>query len=493
MEDKSIVKGQSESNAPLRNGSIEMNDYIDMLVLEICVNGDSLDKYERILKKMAGDQYQTCVCFIDLFKQIDDKQLFGIDELERLDMMGKSLHLSDKTLDAIHKKLSIHEIKNKIPVSPEKKKSYHKGIFAAILVLAAILFFIILPKKSNNQNVSISASKDTVFIEKNETLEVIRYVEVEKSVQETNSTKSPSMTVQKESVPPSDKKKEEKPAPSTSRSVPGTSQSVPAKQTEEEKDSIDMVGKYLPFAEQGDASAQYNLGLCYLQGIGIERNVAEAEKWLERSASQNFVSAQQVLADYYFEVKNYSEAIPLYRRAAEGGNKDAMWALGVYYKDVKKDPAEAVIWLRKAANRDHAAAQFELAELFRNGGRGVKKSIEEARKYYQAAANQDHVLAKGALKELEGVVLAQGYVFWKVRRKLEPLVGTYIRIELPNGKLLEAPKGKSGIDNLSGVDGEFSVEIPQGAKVRFTALGFKDISLYPSENMQVVMEEDENF
>ncbi len=39
-------------------------------------------------------------------------------------------------------------------------------------------------------------------------------------------------------------------------------------------------------AEEGDAAAQYMLGLSYLGGSGIEQNYAEAAKWLRLAALQ---------------------------------------------------------------------------------------------------------------------------------------------------------------------------------------------------------------
>ncbi len=37
--------------------------------------------------------------------------------------------------------------------------------------------------------------------------------------------------------------------------------------------------EFLPLAEQGDAAAQYNLGLMYDNGQGVARDHAEAVKW----------------------------------------------------------------------------------------------------------------------------------------------------------------------------------------------------------------------
>ncbi len=37
--------------------------------------------------------------------------------------------------------------------------------------------------------------------------------------------------------------------------------------------------EWFPLAEQGDAVAQYNLGLMYDNGLGVQQDLAEAVKW----------------------------------------------------------------------------------------------------------------------------------------------------------------------------------------------------------------------
>jgi len=37
--------------------------------------------------------------------------------------------------------------------------------------------------------------------------------------------------------------------------------------------------KFMPLAEQGDATAQSNLGLMYFKGTGVPQNYIEAHKW----------------------------------------------------------------------------------------------------------------------------------------------------------------------------------------------------------------------
>lgn len=42
-------------------------------------------------------------------------------------------------------------------------------------------------------------------------------------------------------------------------------------------------------AEQGNAEAQYSLGVCYRCGDGVEKNLEEAIKWYKKAAEQGVV------------------------------------------------------------------------------------------------------------------------------------------------------------------------------------------------------------
>lgn len=50
-------------------------------------------------------------------------------------------------------------------------------------------------------------------------------------------------------------------------------------------------------AEGGSASAQYELGVRYLTGKGVEVSPSEARKWLAASAKQDYSAAQRKLKD----------------------------------------------------------------------------------------------------------------------------------------------------------------------------------------------------
>lgn len=84
-------------------------------------------------------------------------------------------------------------------------------------------------------------------------------------------------------------------------------------------------------AEQGDADAQFNLGLMYNNGIGVPKGSTEAVKW--------------------------------YRKAAEQGNARAQSNLGFMYANgagVPKDPVLAHVWFNVAGANGNEEARRNL-------------------------------------------------------------------------------------------------------------------------------------
>ena len=54
-------------------------------------------------------------------------------------------------------------------------------------------------------------------------------------------------------------------------------------------------------AEQGNALAQYVLGLMYYAGEGVPKDDVEAEKWFRKAAEQGYAKAQLLLSGMYLE------------------------------------------------------------------------------------------------------------------------------------------------------------------------------------------------
>ncbi len=55
----------------------------------------------------------------------------------------------------------------------------------------------------------------------------------------------------------------------------------------------------LTLANAGDAAAQYNLGLIYANGIGVQENDVEAVRWFRLAAEQGNIRSQVNLANMY--------------------------------------------------------------------------------------------------------------------------------------------------------------------------------------------------
>ena len=77
-------------------------------------------------------------------------------------------------------------------------------------------------------------------------------------------------------------------------------------------------------ADQGDAKAQYYLGLFYLVGNEVPKDGAEAVRWFTKAAEQGYADAQFSLGQEYSQGesvrKNVTEAAKWYRKAAKQGH-----------------------------------------------------------------------------------------------------------------------------------------------------------------------------
>ena len=198
--------------------------------------------------------------------------------------------------------------------------------------------------------------------------------------------------------------------------------------------------------EYGDKECQYALAELYFNGLGIEKNEAEAVKWYTKSAEQGDIRSKKRLYGYNLakkqEIKKLTVLINCYKtekinnivflikeyifnkemlkyytiinnldkcddkfeqgfikkvnEIAKLGNAKAQILLGRCYEigiGVKKDENEAVKWCQKAAEQGLAVAQYNLAKFYLSGI-GVLKNNAEAFKWYKKAAEQGNVEAQ---------------------------------------------------------------------------------------------------
>lgn len=114
--------------------------------------------------------------------------------------------------------------------------------------------------------------------------------------------------------------------------------------------------EWRPLAEQGDALAQYNLGVLYRKGRGVPQDDVQARQWYAKAAAQGLAKAQFNLGTLYFN--------------GEGARKDYQQALR---------------WFRLAADQGEALAQTKIAIMY-DEGQGVPKDFVQAYKWYSLAA-----------------------------------------------------------------------------------------------------------
>lgn len=163
------------------------------------------------------------------------------------------------------------------------------------------------------------------------------------------------------------------------------------------KQAIEM---YTKAAEYGHAEAIFNIGYCFINGQGVEKDIVEGTKLCRESAERGYIHAQYCMG-YYYEIgsgvtKDMVEAARWYRRAAERGYARSQCNLGVCYEDgrgVEKNMVEAAKWYKKSAEQGFARAQNNLGCCYR-AGEGVVKDVYEGIKWFQRSAEQGNKYAQ---------------------------------------------------------------------------------------------------
>ena len=109
--------------------------------------------------------------------------------------------------------------------------------------------------------------------------------------------------------------------------------------------------EWQPLAKQGQALAQYNLGLLYANGQGVSKDDAQAQQWYEKAAAQGHADAQVnlgILYDYGRGVaQDFKKAVYWYRLSAKQGNELAQRQLGLMFErgdGVPQDYVQAYMW-----------------------------------------------------------------------------------------------------------------------------------------------------
>jgi len=192
----------------------------------------------------------------------------------------------------------------------------------------------------------------------------------------------------------------------------------------------DLTDDVFEEAEQEKSpSAQYTLGLMYLQGREVTKNRKLALFWLKKSADQDYYLALHRLGNIYLgdgvTKADPEVAIKYITMAAQKGYSPAQYLLGTLYQTgqqgVAKDQTAALKWFKLAADQGHKTAKQMFAELssegendsstdaqaafdtgfrFLKGRDGVSRDYRQAAEWFSKAAEQGHADAQYNLGEL---------------------------------------------------------------------------------------------
>jgi TPR repeat protein len=174
---------------------------------------------------------------------------------------------------------------------------------------------------------------------------------------------------------------------------------------------------------------------CLAEGRGVARNLTEAAAWYGKAAKQGHPEAlfeqamvlskmdddeARQLASEFIEqlvkmenagamrekalrlVRDPTEAVVLLRKAAELGDRPAMTSLGDCYANgtgVTRDPAAAVAWYHKAAEKGDPAGQLAYSNCLRSGT-GVERNETEAGKWLGKAVGRNYGPAQVRMAQL---------------------------------------------------------------------------------------------
>jgi len=152
-------------------------------------------------------------------------------------------------------------------------------------------------------------------------------------------------------------------------------------------------------AEQGDATAQFSLGMMYHNGEGVVQNYKEAMKWFRLAVEQGHTKAQHNLGWMYYigegVVQDYKEAMKWFRLSAEQGTEGTVrsqYNLGVMYENgegVIQDYKEAVKWYHLAAEQGDVTSQSILGYAYGVGQGVIQDKVIGYMYSYIAAENGD--------------------------------------------------------------------------------------------------------
>ena len=177
-------------------------------------------------------------------------------------------------------------------------------------------------------------------------------------------------------------------------------------------------------AQQGHVQAEFNVGVMYQTGRGVERDTSEALKWYRKAAAEGLAEAQNNMGIIYYHgwgvPRDNVEASKWYRMAAEQGDRMAQNNLGMMYDDEQTEPEEYSVAFAKATKQRFASSQYDLGFIYSHGI-SRDEDLDEAAGWYRKASEGGHTwaqfdLAKLCLRKIgeDPQALAEACRWWRL-------------------------------------------------------------------------------
>lgn len=130
---------------------------------------------------------------------------------------------------------------------------------------------------------------------------------------------------------------------------------------------------------------------CYQNGIGVKRDLNQAEKYQEALANAGDSELQFSFALKCLNSKRAEKAAKYFEKAAKSGKKEAVYYYGYLLFNgmgIDQDKVKGLALMTKAAKQNLVAAQYQVGRAFFEGN-GVEKNLAEAQKYLSEAAGKN--------------------------------------------------------------------------------------------------------
>ena len=140
-------------------------------------------------------------------------------------------------------------------------------------------------------------------------------------------------------------------------------------------------------ANNGDAEAQYHVGMMHNNGIGTQQDPRQAFEWFQKSAASNDPLGAYKLGCYYdgqgagIVTSDSNEALKYKLIAAKAGYALAQHDVAIHYAR-QENFEEAVKWLKMASDQGDPEALYKLSGSYFEG-KGAPKDLSLAYAYFK--------------------------------------------------------------------------------------------------------------